>query len=71
MKTTPLIRPFSEWRKMRRAAKVSLRRLERMTGINRAFLSLLDRGKYLPDPEEARVILNALQPTAELFEKIE
>lgn len=51
----------TEWGRLRASAGVSLRELERRTGINRGLLSMLDRGRYLPTPAETRKILAALE----------
>lgn len=50
----------SEWSRQRVAADVSIRQLEAATGIHRTTLSMLERGRYLPTPEEARKIDTAL-----------
>lgn len=57
----PLRKHPYPWSEARVAAGVSLRELEVATGINRATLSLLDRGRLVPTPEEARRILVALK----------
>lgn len=58
----PQIRRFgpTEWGQRRAASRLSLRDLERLTGINRGYLSMLERGRYLPTPDETRKILDAL-----------
>jgi predicted transcriptional regulator len=50
----------TEWGQRRAASHLSLRDLERLTGINRGYLSMLERGRYLPSPDETRRILDAL-----------
>jgi len=45
---------------MRQAKGVSIRDLEKMTGINRGRLSLIERG-ITPTPEELDVYFRALQ----------
>jgi transcriptional regulator with XRE-family HTH domain len=45
---------------LRRAAGISIRELERLTGINRGRLSIIERG-VPPTEDEARRILAALQ----------
>lgn len=49
----------SEWGRRRIAADLSLRDLVELTGINIAFLSLLDHGRYVPTPEEESKLLDA------------
>lgn len=51
----------TDWGRLRVEADLSLRDLERLTGINRGYLSMLERGRYLPSPDETRRILNALE----------
>ena len=46
-------------RRMREAAGLSLRDLERLTGINRGRLSIIERG-VVATPDETRAILDAL-----------
>jgi len=45
---------------MRQAKGVSIRDLEKMTGINRGRLSLIERG-ITPTPEELETYFSALQ----------
>jgi transcriptional regulator with XRE-family HTH domain len=55
------LRPgFTEWGQLRVAADLSLRDLERATRINSGLLSMLERGRWLPSPDEANRILTAL-----------
>lgn len=54
----------TEWGQRRAASHLSLRDLERLTGINRGYLSMLERGRYLPTPDETRRILAALDGAA-------
>jgi len=56
--TTP-----SAVRSLREAAGLSIRDLERLTGINRGRLSVIERG-VPPTADEARLILDALRATA-------
>jgi transcriptional regulator with XRE-family HTH domain len=51
--------PLSGMRSLRLAAGLSIRELERRTGINRGRLSIIERG-VVPTDEEARLILAAL-----------
>ena len=51
--------PLSGMRSLRQAAGLSIRELERRTGINRGRLSIIERG-VVPTDEEARAILAAL-----------
>lgn len=46
-------------RRMREAAGLSLRQLEKATGINRGRLSIIERG-VVATPDETRLILTAL-----------
>lgn len=46
-------------RRMREAAGLSLRDLEKLTGINRGRLSIIERG-VVATPAETRAILDAL-----------
>lgn len=60
--TPPLVRQVnSPWNDHRIQAGVSLRELERRTGISRARLSIIERG-VTPTPDEAARILAALRP---------
>lgn len=47
-------------RQLRVAAGLTIRELERRTGINRGRLSIIERG-VVPTDDEARLILAALQ----------
>lgn len=49
----------SEWGQRRIAADLSIRDMAELTGINLAFLSLLDHGRYTPTPEETEKLLDA------------
>lgn len=55
--------PQTPIRQLRIAAKLSLRELERRTGINRGRLSIIERG-VSPTDEEAQAILAALRQTS-------
>ena len=48
------------WRDLRAERGLSLRELERRTGINRGDLSKIDRGRLAPTPGQAAVILEVL-----------
>ena len=52
--------PQTPIRQLRLAAKLSLRELERLTGINRGRLSIIERG-VAPTDSEAALILAALR----------
>lgn len=52
--------PLSGMRSLRQAAGLSIRELERLTGINRGRLSIIERG-VVPTDEEAAAILAALR----------
>ena len=47
-------------RQLRVAAGLTIREMERRTGINRGRLSIIERG-VVPTPDEAKLILDALQ----------
>ena len=47
-------------RQLRAAAGLTIREMERRTGINRGRLSIIERG-VVPTDDEARLILAALQ----------
>jgi len=47
--------PIRPYRSRREAAGISLRDLERLTGINRGRLSIIERG-VPPEPDEADLI---------------
>jgi hypothetical protein len=51
----------TDWGRQRVAVNLSLRDMERLTGINRGYLSMLERGRYLPSPDEMRRIIAALE----------
>ncbi len=51
----------SEWGQRRIAADLSIRDLGELTGINMGLLSLLDRGRYNPTPEETAKLLDAFE----------
>ena len=53
------------WAEARRAAGLSLRELEQRSGVNRGLLSLLERGRLIPTPDQAAVILRALTATTD------
>ena len=55
--------PLSGMRSLRLAAGMSIRELERRTGINRGRLSIIERG-VVPTDEEAARILAALRDVA-------
>jgi transcriptional regulator with XRE-family HTH domain len=55
--------PQTPIRKLRVAAGLTIRELERRTGINRGRLSIIERG-VTPTDDEARAILAALQGDA-------
>jgi len=52
--------PQTPLRQIRLAAELSLREVERRTGINRGRLSIIERG-VTPTDDESRLILAALQ----------
>ena len=52
--------PHTPLRQIRLAADLSLREVERRTGINRGRLSIIERG-VTPTDDESRLILAALQ----------
>jgi len=52
--------PQTPIRQLRLAAGLTIRELERRTGINRGRLSIIERG-VAPSDDEARLILMALQ----------
>ena len=54
--------PQTPLRQIRLAAGLSLREVERRTGINRGRLSIIERG-VSPTTEESQLILAALQTT--------
>ena len=56
--------PKTPLRQIRLAAGLSLREVERRTGINRGRLSIIERG-VPPTIEESLLILSALQPPLE------
>jgi transcriptional regulator with XRE-family HTH domain len=53
--------PQTPLRQVRVAAGLTIRELERRTGINRGRLSIIERG-VSPTDDEARLIYKALQP---------
>jgi transcriptional regulator with XRE-family HTH domain len=55
--------PQTPLRQIRLAAGLSLREVERRTGINRGRLSIIERG-VSPTDDESRLILAALQTVA-------
>ncbi len=54
--------PLTPIRQLRLAAGLTIRELERRTGINRGRLSIIERG-VTPSDSEAAAILAALQAT--------
>jgi transcriptional regulator with XRE-family HTH domain len=56
--------PLSGMRSLRLAAGLSIRELERRTGINRGRLSIIERG-VVPTDAEAAAILAALRQEGE------
>ena len=54
----------SDWSERRVAADMSLRDLEAATGIHRTILSMLERGRYLPTPDEVERIIEAFNRKA-------
>jgi transcriptional regulator with XRE-family HTH domain len=56
--------PRTPLRQIRVAASLSLRELERRTGINRGRLSIIERG-VSPTAEESMLILQALRESME------
>lgn len=56
-KGTRLRAGSSEWGRRRLEAGLSIRDLEARTGIHRTTLSLLERGRLVPTPEESTKIL--------------
>lgn len=51
----------TEWGKRRVEADLSIRDLEELTGINSGLLSMLERGRWLPTPDEAERISKAFR----------
>ena len=49
------------WSDLRRESGLSLRELERQTGLNRGVLSLIFRGRMCPLPDQAEVLLRVLR----------
>lgn len=57
--------PQTPLRQVRVAAGLTIRELERRTGINRGRLSIIERG-VPPSDDEARRIFEALRPKGDL-----
>lgn len=53
----------TDWGRRRVEAGLSLRDLEAATGINRFYLSMLEKGRWLPTPDEVERIMAATAPT--------
>lgn len=51
----------SPWSLYRVAAGVSLRQVAQLSGVNRGYLSLLEQGRYVPTPAEAKAIVQAVE----------
>lgn len=51
----------TEWGALRVAADLSIRDLATLTGINSGLLSMLERGRWLPDPGQAEAITRAIR----------
>ena len=49
----------SEWSRRRVNADLSLRDLAELTGINAGLLSMLEAGRWLPDPDQSARLLDA------------
>ena len=51
----------TDWGRRRVEADLSIRDLADLTGINTGLLSMLERGRWLPTPDEAERITAALR----------
>ncbi len=49
------------WARARRSAGVSMRDLERRSGVARSYISLLEQGRLTPTPAQARALLDVLE----------
>ena len=56
--------PHTPLRQLRLAAGLTIRELERMTGINRGRLSVIERGVTPTDKEAARILAALRQESA-------
>lgn len=50
----------SEWSRLRLAQDLSITELAHQSGIARSIVGLIDQGRVVPKPEEARALLNVL-----------
>ena len=49
----------SDWSRRRVEADLSLRDLAELTGINAGLLSMLEQGRWIPDPDQSAKLLDA------------
>lgn len=63
-KGTRLRAGSSEWGQRRLQAGLSIRDVEAVTGIHRTTLSMLERGRLVPTPEESAKILAVYEEAA-------
>jgi len=55
-----VLREGSPWSARRVAAGLSIRKLSDLSGINRGDLSRIDQGRQIPTPEQAALLLRAI-----------
>lgn len=56
--------PRQTWRQLRERRGLSIRELERRTGVNRGRLSMIERGLPASPDEAARIVAALAQPEA-------
>ena len=56
----PLRTGGSAWGPQRVALGVSIRRLADLSGVDKAYLSLAENGRYIPTGEQYRAVMDAL-----------
>ena len=51
----------NEWSQMRLDAKLSITDLAQRSGLPRSIVGLIDKGRFVPTPEQARKLMEACQ----------
>jgi len=54
----------TEWSRRRIAANLSITELSKRSGVARSLVGLIDQGRLVPTPDQARAILSVLEGVA-------
>lgn len=54
----------TDWSRRRLAANLSITELSKRSGIARSLVGLIDQGRLVPSPDQAKAILDAIEAAA-------